>query len=132
MLLSAPPDAPAVALGILLLSAASSRVHAALMLATTAAALGRPVVLFATDSGAASLLAEGAAGQEAAEEARRGSLGVATCGELRDAAVELGVRLIACETALRLAGIAVERLAPGVEVAGMATLLGAAGEIVSF
>jgi predicted peroxiredoxin len=102
------------------------------MLATTAAALGRPVVLFATDAGAGALLAEGAAGQEEVEEARRGSLGVATCGELREAAVELGVRLIACETALRLAGIAAERLPPSVEVAGMATLLGVAGEIVSF
>jgi peroxiredoxin family protein len=102
------------------------------MLATTAAALGRNVVVFATDAGAAALLGEAAAGQEPAEEARRRSLGVATCAELRAAAVELGVRLIACETALRLAGIGAPRLAPGVEVAGMATLLGAAGEIVSF
>lgn len=123
---------PAGTLGILLLSGDSSRVHAALMLATTAAALGRGVLVFATDAGAVSLLADGAAGQEASEEARRRTLGVATCAELREAAVELGVRLIACETALRLAGIAAERLAPGVEVAGMATLLGAAGEIVSF
>ncbi len=102
------------------------------MLATTAASLGRAVAVFATDAGVAALLGEGAAGQEAAEEARRCSLGVATCAELRAAAAELGVRMIACETALRLAGIAAERLAPGVEVAGMATLLAQAGEIVSF
>ena len=126
--LSAPPDH----LGILLLSAASSRVHAALMLATTAASLGRGVVLFATEAGVAALLAEGAAGQETAEESRRHSLGVATCAELCAAAAELGVRRIACETALRLAGIAAERLAPGVEVAGMATLLADARAIVSF
>ena len=123
---------PAAGLGILLLSAASSRVHAALMLAATAASLGRSVVLFATDSGVASLLAAGAAGQEEEEEARRRLLGVATCAELCAVARELGVRLVACETALRLGGIAAERLAPGVEVAGMATLLGAVAEIVSF
>jgi uncharacterized protein len=127
-LLSARSDS----LGILLLSGASSRIHAALMLATTAAALGRHVVLFATDAGVSALLAEAAAGQEPAEEARRRALGIATCAELRAAAVELGVRLIACETALRLAGIAASSRAPCVEVAGMATLLGAAGEIVSF
>ncbi len=102
------------------------------MLAPTAASLGRAVVGFATDGGVAALLAAGAAGQEPAEEARRRSLGVATFAELRAAAAELGVRMIACETALRLAGIAAWRLAPGVEVAGMATLLTQAGEIVAF
>ena len=116
----------------MLLSANSSRVHAALMLATTAASLGRAVVVFATDAGVTALLADGAAGQEVVEEARRRSLGVVTFAELRAAAAELGVRMIACETALRLAGIAAWRLAPGVEVAGMTTLLAAAGEIVSF
>ncbi|MDE2334985.1 MAG: DsrE/DsrF/DrsH-like family protein [Rhodospirillales bacterium] len=129
---SRPLSAPADRLGILLLSASSSRVHAAMMLATTAASLGRAVVLFATDAGVAALLAEGAAGQEADGEARRRSLGVATCAELAAAAVELGVRVVACETALRLAQIAPERLAPGVEIAGMATLLADADEIVSF
>ena len=128
-----PPDPAAPEpIGILLLSGNSSRVHAALMLATTAAALGRAVVLFATGAGVPALLADHAAGQEPAEEARRQALGVATCGELRAAAGELGVRLIACEAALRLAGISAERLAPGVEVAGMASLLGAAGAFVSF
>ena len=131
--LSAPADPPGRrSLGILLLSGASSRIHAALMLAATAAALGRAVMLFATDAGAPALLASEAAGQEPAEEARRRSLGVATCAELRAAAVELGVRLVACETAMRLGGVAAADLAAGVEVAGMATLLGAADEIVSF
>ena len=102
------------------------------MLATTAASLGRAVVVFATDAGVTALLADGAAGQEVVEEARRRSLGVVTFAELRAAAAELGVRMIACETALRLAGIAAWRLAPGVEVAGMTTLLAAAGEIVAF
>ena len=124
-------SAPAEPLGILLLSGASSRIHAALMLATTAAAFGRAVMVFATDAGVLGLLAEGAAGLEPAEETRRRSLGVATCAELRAAAAELGVRLVACETAMRLGGIAATNLAPGVQVAGMATLLDAAGEIVS-
>lgn len=129
---SRPLSAPAEPLGILLLSGASSRIHAALMLATTAAAFGRAVLVFATDAGVPALLAQGAAGQEQAEETRRRSLGVATCAELRAAAAELGVRLVACETAMRLGGVAAAKLAPGVEVAGMATLLAAAREIVSF
>ena len=116
----------------MLLSRRSSRIHAALMLATTAASLGRPVILFASDEGVAGLLATGAAGQEAAEEAERRALGVAGCAELLAAAAELGVRRIACETALRLAGLAPAALAEGVEVAGMATLLAATSDIVAF
>lgn len=125
-------SAPAEKLGVLLLSAASSRVHACLMLATMAAALGRDVMLFATDAGVAALRAHGAAGQEAEEEARRKALGVATSAELLAAAGELGVRLVACETAMRLAGLEAADLASGVEVAGMANLLGHGGAVVSF
>lgn len=129
---SPPLSAPAERFGVLLLSASSARVHAALMLATTAAALGRDVLLFATEDGVAALRARDAAGREPAEEARRRSLGVATCAEMLAALGELGARLVACETALRLAGLGPADLAPGVEVAGMATLLGHGADVVSF
>lgn len=125
-------SAPAEPLGVLLLSAESSRVHACLMLATTAAALGRAVMLFATDAGVAALRAHGAAGQEPEEETRRRALGVATSAELLAATWELGVRIVACETAMRLAGLEAANLAPGVEIAGMVTLLGHGGDLVSF
>jgi peroxiredoxin family protein len=109
-------------LGILLLSGGHDRAHYALVLATGAAALGREVVLFATNAGCrlfldpCPLLADG---REAALEAR----GVAGIGLLLAAASELGLRRVACEAGLKAEDLAGLPLAPGVEVAGVATLL---------
>ncbi|MBW8270712.1 DsrE family protein [Caldovatus sp. SYSU G05006] len=121
-------------LGVLLLSGGHERAHYALVLATGAAAIGRPVVLFATNAGCrlllrplpAELLADP---REAALAAR----GVAGLGALLAAAAELGVRRIACEAGLRAEGLAGAPLAEGVEVAGVVTFLAAvgAGQIVS-
>ena len=53
--------------------------------------------------------------------------GVAGLGELRDAAIELQVQLLACEAGLRLAALDAAGLAPGVTVAGITTFLTAVG-----
>ncbi len=53
--------------------------------------------------------------------------GVAGLAELREACVELGVRLIACEAGLRAEAIDAALLLPGVEVAGVVTFLSAVG-----
>ncbi|MBX6742981.1 MAG: DsrE family protein [Acetobacteraceae bacterium] len=119
-------------LGILLLSGGHERAHYALVLATGAAALGREVVLFATNAGChlflepTPLLSDP---REAVLEAR----GVAGIRTLLDAAAELGLRRIACEAGLRAEGLAGATLAPGVEVAGVATFLAAlgGGQVVS-
>ena len=63
------------------------------------------------------------AGRDAVVQAR----GVAGLAELREAAVALGVRLIACEAGLLAEGMAREDLLAEVEVAGVATFLEAAG-----
>lgn len=114
-------------LGILLLSGGHERAHYALVLATGAAALGREVVLFATNAGcrlfleSTPLLSDP---REAVLEAR----GVAGIRTLLDAAAELGLRRIACEAGLRAEDLAGAALAPGVEVAGVATFLAALGD----
>ena len=115
-------------LGLLLISGTHERAHYAFVLASGAAALGREVVLFATNAGCAALLADwsGLAGAERDAVVRE--RGVAGLEELREAAVELGVRLIACEAGLRMVGIAAEGLAAGVEVAGVASFLEAVGD----
>jgi predicted peroxiredoxin len=121
--MAAQPPPP---LGILLLSGGHERAHYALVVATGAAALGREVVLFATNAGCrllldpCPLLTEA---REAALEAR----GVAPVAALLPAAAELGVRRIACEAGLRAEGLADAPLAPGVEVAGIVTFLTAIG-----
>jgi peroxiredoxin family protein len=116
-------------LGILLISAEPVRAHYAFVLATGAAAIGRGVVLFATDGGCAALLHDlaGFAAFDAQAKARE----VATLSELRDAAMELRVRMIACEAGLRLSGVTGD-LADGVEIAGVVTFLEAAtGQVIT-
>lgn len=114
---------PSEPLGILLISGSHERAHYAFVLAAGAAALGRAVVLFATNEGCRALCTDWSALDGAGRDAMVRARGVAGIGELRDSAVELGVRLIACEAGLRLEAIAPERLLTGVQVAGVATFL---------
>jgi peroxiredoxin family protein len=124
---------PSEPLGILLLSGAHDRAHYAFVVASGAAALGRHVVLFATNAGCRALLADWSGLADANRDARVRAAGVAGIDELREATRELGVRLIACEAGLRVEGLAAAELVPGVEVAGIATFLEAvaSGQIVS-
>jgi peroxiredoxin family protein len=114
-------------LGILLLSGDHDRAHYALVLATGAAAIGREVVLFASNAGCRLLLADPPLLGDA-REALLHRRGVATLAALLEAAAELGIRRIACEAGLRAEDIAPASLAPGVEVAGVVTFLAAVGE----
>lgn len=111
---------PSETLGILLISGNYDRAHYAFVLAAGAAAIARDVVLFATNDGCHALLAD--LSSFAVDEAKTAGAGVASLETLRGAAVELGVRLIACEAGLRLAGIA-GALADHVELAGVVTFL---------
>ncbi len=124
---------PSEPLGILLLSGAHDRAHYAFVLASGAAALGRQVVLFATNAGCQALFSDWSALTDAARDGRVRASGVAGLEELREASREMGVRLIACEAGLRAEGFDVEQLMPGVEIAGVATFLAAvgAGQIVA-
>jgi peroxiredoxin family protein len=120
-------------LGILLLSGSHDRAHYAFVLASGAAALGRKVVLFATNRGCLALCRDLAgladAGRDVVIE-RRGVAGLAT---LREACIDLGVRLIACEAGMRAEDLDPAALLPEAETAGVATFLEAvnAGQIVS-
>ena len=119
-------------LGVLLLEGSHERAHYALVVATGAAALGREVTLFATNAGCR-LLLQGAPLAADPREALIASRGVAGIATLMDAAIELGIRRIACEAGLRAEGLPAAALADGVEVAGIATFLAAvgAGQIVT-
>ena len=122
----------AAPLGILLLSGEHDRAHYALVLATGAAAIGRTVVLFATNAGCR-LLLDPCPLLDDPREAVLAARGVATIAELLPAAAELGVRRIACEAGLRAEALAGLPLAADVEVAGVVTFLGAvgAGQVVT-
>ncbi|MGA3002423.1 MAG: DsrE/DsrF/DrsH-like family protein [Acetobacteraceae bacterium] len=118
---------PSEPLGLLLLSGSHDRVHYAFVLASGAAALGRSVVLFASNRGCLGLAREWSGLADAARDARVQAAGVAGLDELREASIELGVRLIACEAGLRAEGIDPALLLPNVEIAGVATFLSAVG-----
>jgi peroxiredoxin family protein len=118
---------PPEPLGILLLSGAHDRAHYAFVLASGAAALGRQVVLFATNAGCGALFADWSGLEDAGRDARIRAAGVAGLEELRGASLEMGVRLIACEAGLRAEGLDPSSLVPGVEVAGVATFLSIVG-----
>ena len=113
-------------LGVLLISGGHERAHYALMVATAAAALGRPVTLFATNAGCRLLLADAPLAADP-REALLATSGVATLAELLDAATSLGIRRIACEAGLRAEILHDAPLAEGVEVAGLVTFLAAVG-----
>ena len=117
----------ALPLGVLLVSGGHERAHYAFVLAAAAAALGRSVVLFATNEGTRALCADLAGLDDAGREARVRAAGVAGLAELRGATMEMGARLIACEAGLLMAGVQAAELLPGVEVAGVATFLAAIG-----
>jgi peroxiredoxin family protein len=116
---------PSASLGILLISGGHERAHYAFVLAAGAAAVGRDVVLFATNDGCHALLAD-LSPLLSSRDAEIQTTGVAGLADLRDAATDLGVRLIACEAGLRMAGLTAAPLAPGVEIAGVITFLAAA------
>jgi peroxiredoxin family protein len=115
------------ALGILLLSGAHDRAHYAFILASGAAALGRDVVLFATNLGCLALCRDWSGLSDAGRDARIQTRGVAGLDTLREACVELNVRMIACEAGLRAEAVDASLLLPGIEVAGVATFLSAIG-----
>jgi uncharacterized protein len=113
-------------LGIILESGTHARAHYALVVAAGAAALGRDVVLFATNTGCR-LLAEPCPMLDDPREAAIAARGVAGIATLRAACTEMGVRMIACEAGLRAEDLLHLPLLPGVEVAGIATFLAAVG-----
>ena len=120
-------ESPDPTLGVLLLSGAHERAHYAFMVAAGAAALGRRVVLFATNAGCRALLRDWSGLTDAERDRRIRDTGVAGIDELREAARELGTRLIACEAGLRAEAIDPAGLLPDVEVAGLATFFAEIG-----
>lgn len=124
---------PSEPLGILLISGTHDRAHYAFVLAAGAAALGRRVVLFATNRGCHALLADWSGLDDARRDAAIRACGVAGLDELRDAARELGVALIACEAGMLAEDLPRDGLLPDARLAGVATFLSeiAGGQIVS-
>ncbi|MBE7213026.1 MAG: DsrE/DsrF/DrsH-like family protein [Gluconacetobacter diazotrophicus] len=114
-------------LGLVIVGGSFERAHAALLMAVGAAAMDRAVVVFATGRGVLALCRDWSGLDGADGDAVLRDRGVAGLDALRNAARELGVRLMACESGLRGAGIAADALLDGVERSGVPSFLLAAG-----
>lgn len=120
-------------LGIILLSGSHDRAHFAFLLAASSAALGREVVLFASNAGCLALCDDWSGLADYARDALVETRGVAGIGTLRDSCAEMDVTMIVCEAGMLAEGINEARLMPGVQVSGIATFLElvGAGQIVT-
>jgi predicted peroxiredoxin len=96
--------------------------------------MDRPVTLFATGRGLHALCRDFSGLDDAAHDAVLIGRGVAGLDVLREAACSLGVRLLACEAALRGEAIEPAALLDGVRIAGLATFLADArgAQLLSF
>jgi len=126
-------------LALIVLSGEFERVHYALVLASAAAAIGRPASLFftlaatralarpAAEGGKAgwALMPAAVGGSGAEADAAYRQRGIAGFEELLAACVELGVRIIVCEMGLRALGLEPDALRDDVpyDLAGVVTLL---------
>jgi peroxiredoxin family protein len=115
-----PPESVArPSLGIVVFSGAFDRVHYALVMASAAAAIGRPTMLFFTMEACRALLAPEADGTPAWRRLpagdRAGSAGtmdddfkqrgIGDFEQLLSACQEMGVRFLVCEMGLRASGL---------------------------
>jgi peroxiredoxin family protein len=108
-------------LGVIVSEGRHAQLHAALSLACSAAALGRPVRLFFSGAAVSAL----ATGHLFDEDGACAAAGVPTVGELLLSAAELEVGLTACQSGLALTGLTAPELRPGVDTGGMIAFLAA-------
>jgi peroxiredoxin family protein len=132
-------SAPADGLGLVVFSGGFDRVHYALVMASAAAATSRETTLFFAGRAVTALAAPDEAGRPgwhrldpaddgsspAERDAGFAARGIGGFDELLEACVALGVRVLACEMALRAAGMEEARLREDVPVVrtGVVTLL---------
>ncbi len=121
-------------LGLVLLGGTHAAAHAAFAFAAAAAAMDRPVTLFATGAGLRALCRDWGGLEGAAHDAVLIARGVAGLEVLREAALSLDVRLLACEAAMRGEAITHAALLDAVAVAGIASFLAdlAGAQLLSF
>ena len=126
-----PPAVPAAdnRLSLLVFDGHFARVHYALVLASAAAAVNRPVTLFFAGDAVPALTPQGwrwLTGDPANEAAEMKARGIAGFDELLEACAAMDVRFMACELALRRLGLEHRDLDPALEVtvAGAVSFLG--------
>lgn len=106
-------------LALVLAEGSHARLHAALTLACAAAALGRPVRLFFHGEAVAALQP----GRRWGGDATYVAAGLPKLCELLESSLDLGVRVMACQSGLQLCGLTPASLDDRIEPAGMIAFL---------
>lgn len=108
-------------LSLIIQSSEFSRIHYGLIMAAAATATDRPITLFFT-MGAVRALTPTWGRKEDITVAKKG---LATCGELLAAVIEIGADFKVCETSLTSEGLTLHDLRADIElkVAGVVTIL---------
>lgn len=118
---------PPCDLALLIVEARYERVHAAYMLAATAAAMGQTVLLFGMGAGVCAFCRDWT-GLEPGEGAQmRARAGVAGLEVLREAVVDMGCTLMVCDSGVKTLGLAPQDLLAEVETAGLPSFFDRAG-----
>ncbi|MFT8806866.1 hypothetical protein [Gluconobacter sp.] len=104
------------------------RAHYALVIAAGGLSLGRDVTIFAGGRSVLALTADWSGLAGFIPDDTLADRGIAGFGELREAVMELGATVMACETGLKLASLSPHDLVDGVSVRGIVTFLELAGD----
>jgi predicted peroxiredoxin len=127
-MLMAEVHTPPCDLALLVVEARYERIHAAYMLAATAAAMGQNVLLFGMGAGVCAFCREWN-GLDGAEGGRmRAHAGVAGLDDLREAVVDMGVTLMVCDSGVKTLGLKAQDLLEGVETVGLPSFFDRAGQ----
>ena len=111
-------------LTIILSSNDPERFYSALSIAAAQAASGADAQIF-FEGRAVAQLADSSA---APGDADRHAAGLPTLAQIRLESTHLGVRLIACQGGMALAGLEISQLGPGVEAGGLVGLMTGLGD----
>ena len=111
-------------LTIILTSNDAERFYSALAIATAQAATGGDARIF-FEGRAVAQLADSSA---APGDADRHAAGLPTLAQIRLESTHLGVKLIACQGGMALAGLEIGQLGPGVEAGGLVGLMTGLGD----
>lgn len=123
----AETTAPPCDLALLIVEARYERIHAAYMLAATAAAMGRHVLLFGMGAGVCAFCRDWNGLEDGGGAHLRARAGVAGLDVLRDAVVDMGAMFLVCDSGVKTLGLGAKDLLAEVETVGLPSFFDRAG-----
>ncbi|WP_338331813.1 DsrE family protein [Acetobacter sp. LMG 32666] len=118
---------PPCDLALLIVEARYERIHAAYMLAATAAAMGQTVLLFGMGAGVCAFCRDWNGLEQAEAAHMRDRAGVAGLDVLREAVVDMGCVFMVCDSGVKTMGLTAHDLLVEVQTVGLPSFFDRAG-----